>query len=92
MAIANQIAQYGMNTGNNIQNTVSNALARNENSRRYDQERATQNKMLEANSAQAAMEAEQKYAANGYEVMSRLPPEQRPMAWQQWIQTGAQGY
>ena len=22
--------------------------------------------------------------------MSRLPPEQRPMAWQQWIQTGAQ--
>lgn len=90
MAIANQIAQYGMNTGNNIQNTVSNALARNENSRRYDQERATQNKMLEANSAQAAMEAEQKYAANGYEVMSRLPPEQRPMAWQQWIQTGAQ--
>ena len=47
MAIANQIAQYGMNTGNNIQNTVSNAFARIENNRRYEQEQNIKDMMLD---------------------------------------------
>lgn len=115
MAIANQIAQYGMNTGNNIQNTVSNAFARIENNRRYEQEQSAnsmirqedqrryntsqdrlsqqdelQNKMMQTQAQALADEKERKYAANGYEVMSQLPPEKRSMAWQQWIQTGVQ--
>jgi hypothetical protein len=46
--------------------------------------------MMQTQAQALADEKERKYAANGYEVMSQLPPEKRSMAWQQWIQTGAQ--
>ena len=97
MAIANQIAQFGMNAGQNIQGTVRNAMARSEDQRRYGQQQERlsrqdelQNKMMQTQAQALADEKERKYAANGYEVMSQLPPEKRSMAWQQWIQTGAQ--
>jgi len=88
MPIANQIAQFGMNTGQNIQNTVSNAFARNENQRRYDAQQQRLTAADQAAVAQKNLEREQAYAANGFRVMSQLPADQRPAAWQQWVETG----
>lgn len=90
MAIANQIAQFGMNAGRDIQGTVRNAITRNENRDRYDEQQARLDRANTVAQDKQALEREQAYAANGYRIMSELPPEQRPMAWQQWVQTGAQ--
>ena len=97
MAIANQIAQFGMNAGRDIQNTVRNAMVRSEDQRRYgqqqgrlDRQEKIQNSMVQAEKEKMAVDREMKYASNGYEVMSRLPPEQRPAAWRQFVETGSQ--
>lgn len=97
MAIANQIAQFGMNAGRDIQGTVRNAMARSEDQRRYGQQQERlsqqdelQNKMMQTQAQALADEKERKYAANAFEIMSRLPPDARPAAWQQFIATGSQ--
>lgn len=83
MAIENAIAQFGMNAGNQIQNTVGNALARAENRSRYND----QNNMLLAQQEQearaAAEKAEIDYTLNGVTSWDRNGRDPRIM--QGWV-------
>lgn len=94
MAIANAIAQFGMNAGNQIQNTVHNALARNENNRRYQNALAMKQQEVNAAKAQQAAEQERAFFASVAQGADQLRQSGRandlPAYWAAAGQAGAQ--
>ena len=91
MGIENQIAQFGINAGRGIQSTVSNALTRNEDRRRYENRLAmVQQEQQRADDA-AREAAEREYSAGG--VKAYMTSGKDPRILQGWIQGAVQrGY
>ena len=84
MGIENAIANFGVNVGRNIQNTVSNALVQNENRRRYEnqlnvlaeqrrKEDGRQKQQQQADQYQREMEL----TRNFLDAVEQAPQEQR---------------
>jgi hypothetical protein len=85
MSINNAIANFGLQTGQNTQRTVMNALAQRENRNRYEdqrnmlmEDRENKLRMQEEAKAQALDQQETEFGANYAKTYWSAPAEQRP--------------
>ena len=91
MGIENQIAQFGMNAGRGVQNTINNALARNEDRRRYENSLSLAKQQQAMAGEAAADAAEREYSAGG--VQAYMSSGKDPRILQGWAQGAVQrGY
>ena len=88
--MTNAIANFGMQAGQNIQNTVGNALARNEERRRYQNEMAIRKQEQDQLRQQAADAAEREYGKGWSTAYFSAPEDKRPLILQGGIQKAVQ--
>ena len=88
--MTNAIANFGMQAGQNIQNTVGNALARNEERRRYQNEMAIRKQEQDQLRQQAADAAEREYGKGWSAAYFSAPEDKRPLILQGGIQKAVQ--
>ena len=91
--MTNAIANFGWQAGQNIQNTVGNALARNEERRRYENKMTAYNQAREDQAAQQQEAAEREYGKGWATAYFTAPEDKRPLILQGGVQKAMQqGY